>query len=206
MLFNIIFPMSISGINTAQYLNKYSTRAVTDFLQPQSSLDRIYLIFLTFWFCTSIFFIQVPWLRVGSFMGTILFLFLSNLERKRTSKNLSLLGSTIKLFIMALLIGFFTSDVNVSLSLSFPFDLTYLEFESFILVCFFLFAFILSSFHLSLLEKYGLKGYQAFVKSLLRGFWLLGIGLYLLVGFNVLRSNTPFFTPIWEDYFDWITF
>jgi hypothetical protein len=192
--------MSIPGVNTAQYLNKYSTRAVTDFLQPHSSLDRIYLIFLTFWFCTSIFFIQVPWLRVGAFSGTILLLFLSNLERKRANKNLSLLGSTIKLFIIALLIGFFTGDAAVSVPISFPFELTYLEFESFILVCTFLFAFILSSFHLSLLEKYGLKGYQAFIKSLLRGFWLLGIGLYLLVAFNVLKSNTPIFTPLWEDY------
>ncbi|MHA2156708.1 MAG: hypothetical protein ACXABU_15295, partial [Candidatus Hodarchaeales archaeon] len=94
--------MSIPSFDTAQYLNRYSTRAVKNFLQPRGPMDRAYLVSLAFWFCTAIFFKPEPIFRVISFFLTIFFLVLSNLERKRIHADTHILGSTIKLFIISL--------------------------------------------------------------------------------------------------------
>ncbi|MHA1994171.1 MAG: hypothetical protein ACW97Z_06495 [Candidatus Hodarchaeales archaeon] len=63
--------MSIPSFDTAQYLNRYSTRAVKNFLQPRGPMDRAYLVSLAFWFCTAIFFKPEPIFRVISFFLTI---------------------------------------------------------------------------------------------------------------------------------------
>ncbi len=191
--------MSIPSFDTAQYLNRYSTKAVTDFLEPRGPLDRAYLLSLAFWFCTSIFFKVEPMFRALSFFFTIFFLVLSNIERKRIKADIHILGSTIKLFIISLLIGFFVGKEEILFQYLLPFEQSYLDFESFILIITLLFGIFLNSFKISLLKNYGFDGYQAFIKSLFRGFWVMGITLYLLVAFDILKQETPVFGEIWEE-------
>ncbi len=98
------------------------------------------------------------------------------------------------------MIGFFVGQEEILLSFTLPFDLSYLNFESFVLIITLLFGIFLNSLKLSLFKNYGFDGYQAFIKSLFRGFWVMGVTLYLLVAFDVLQEETPIFGSHWEIY------
>ena len=192
--------MSIPNLGTTQFASKYSTKAVRDFLQPRGTLDSLYLISLLFWMATSIFFQQAPELRVLSFIFTILFLVLTNIFKKISRHEISLQGSSIKVFLTYLLIIFLTGNKEVSIGLSLPFGVSYIDSESIIIILVFLFSILLNHLQFGLMTKYGLVGYQVFLYGLVRGFWLLGLGIYFLIGIDVLNL-TIIDTPIlWEEY------
>ncbi len=192
--------MSIPSFDTSHYMNKYSTSAVREFLQPHGTIDKLYLISLVFWFSTSIFFKQAPLLRFGFFIFTILFLIINNLVKKREDREFSLYGSVIKVFFIYFLIIFFTSNREVNLPFLLPFEVSYLEFESIIILTTFLFAIFLNQLHFTLLLDYGIVGYQAFLFSLVRGFWLIGLALYLFISLGVLKEELIGLTLPWEEY------
>jgi len=192
--------MSIPSFDTSQYLSKYSTRAVREFLQPHGTIDKIYLISLVFWFSTSIFFTQVPLLRFGSLICTVLFLIVNSLIKKRKDCEFSLYGSVIKFFFIYFLIIFFTSSREVNLPFSLPFEISYLEFENIIILTTLLFAIFLNQLHFNLLLDYGIVGYQAFLSSLIRGFWLIGLALYLYISLDIIHMELISISLIWEQY------
>jgi hypothetical protein len=192
--------MSIPNLGTSQFVNKYSTQAVRDFLQPRGTLDSLYLISLLFWMATSVFFQQAPILRVGSFLSTILFLILTNFSKIYSSQELSLQGSSIKVFFSYLIIVFLTSNKEVSTQLTLPFNVSYLEFENLIIILVFLFSIILNHIQFNLIIKYGIVGYQVFLYSLVRGIWLSGLGVYFLIGLDILKESIAETTLPWEDY------
>ncbi|MHA2030197.1 MAG: hypothetical protein ACW99Q_12445, partial [Candidatus Kariarchaeaceae archaeon] len=192
--------MSIPNMGTTQFANKYSTKAVRDFLQPRGTLDSFYLISLLFWLGTSIFFQQSPILRASSFLFTITFLILTNFSKKISEHEISLQGSAIKVFFTYLIILFLTGNKEVTLEISLPFGVSYIEFESLIIVIVFLFSIIINHLQFNLITKYGLVGYQVFMYGVIRGFWLIGLGVYFLIGMDILNLSIMDTTMPWEDY------
>ncbi len=181
--------MSSSEINVSQYISRTSSRAFQDFLRPQSSLDRIYLITLALWFTSAIFISQESLLRVFSFVIMIITLFLSNFEKKAKQRKLSMMGSAIKLFIIAILISFFTRNSQPDVTFPLPPDISYLDIENILIASIFILAIILNGVQFSLMRYHGFQGYLAFLKSLMRGIWLANIGIFMLIAFNILRNE-----------------
>ncbi|MCK4848215.1 MAG: hypothetical protein KAT16_04250, partial [Candidatus Heimdallarchaeota archaeon] len=150
---------------------------------------------------TSIFFMQAPILRAGAFIFTIIFLILTNVVKKFGDRELSLQGSSIKVFFTYLIIIFLTGNKEVMLQISLPFGISYIEFESLMIMLVFLFSIIMNHFQFNLITKYGLVGYQVFIYGVIRGFWLIGLGIYFLIGMNILKSSIIESTSIiWEEY------
>ena len=191
--------MALHGINATQTLNKYSARAVSDFIQPRGTLDSLYMLFLAVWFGASVLITHNPLFRAITFSFTILFLIFSNLERKYRNRTVYLMGSTLKLFIITFFISFFVGTDIPDLDFSLPFDLSYIMFETFILLTVFLFSIFINSVHSYLLQKYGLSGYQAFVKSIIRGFWVISVGLYFFKAIDILSESLPVYGQYWEE-------
>ncbi|MHA2237123.1 MAG: hypothetical protein ACXAB2_01995, partial [Candidatus Hodarchaeales archaeon] len=191
--------MALPGIDATQYLNRYSTRAVSDFIQPRGTLDSLYMLFLAFWFGTSVLVTQEPVFRAGSFTLTIMFLIISNLERKWKDQKLFLTGSTLKLFLVSFFITFFVGTNIPDLDFELPFRMTYHTFETFILITVLLISILINSVRFFLLRKFGFSGYQAFIKSIIRGFWVISVGLYMLKAVDVLSESIPVYGSLWED-------
>ncbi len=192
--------MSIPNISASQFVNKNSTKAVRDFLKPRGTLDSLYLISLLFWVGTSIFFPQTPILRLISFLFTIIFLILTNLAKKFFKHEISLQGSAIKVFFSYLIVLFLTGSKEVVLEVTLPFDVSYIEFESLLIISVFLFSIILNSIQFNLITKYGLVGYQVFIVGVVRGFWLLALGIYFLIGMDILKLTVTETPLLWEEY------